>query len=151
MKKISQQGFAKNIILFSICFLALQCQESMPVSFNSQSAFSQKADTLGLSQAINQCFRESDPAVLMPHMSREVLMMNDYGEEVREQGEVLNDLAVFFKEHLFSSFKIKHHLTTKGGKSEFIVGIYRDKKGKEFRIEISAVNSFIDEIDICLE
>ena len=122
----------------------------MPISANTQSIFSRKIDTSELTQAVYQCFTESDPAVLMPYMRREVLMTNDYGEEARAQWEVLSDLALFFEEHLFTSFRIKHHATAKGGKSEFIVGIYKDAEGKEYRVEISAMNCFIDEIDICI-
>jgi len=144
------QNFGRISILISLIFFSIHCQESMPVSVSLQSSLSQSNDSSELSEAIYQCFSESDPAVLMPYMRREVLMTNDFGEEIRAQWEVLNDLALFFKKHLFASFKIKHHATAKGGKSEFLVGMYIDQEGDEFRIEISAMNCFIDEIDICL-
>jgi len=150
MKNTKRYYIGKISLLIGLIFFITQCQKPAPMSVNTHSIFLSVSDTSELSQAINQCFTESDPAVLMPYMRREVLMTNDYGEEAKAQWEVLSDLSLFFEEHLFSSFKIKHHVTAKGGKSEFIVGIYIDKEGKKYRIEISAMNCFIDEIDICL-
>lgn len=117
---------------------------------NNQASVFGKTKELKLSEGIRLCFSDMKVSAIEPFLGADILLTDDSGDDFFSKEETLMRLEEFFAKYPVRLFTLKHQLKAPGGKSEFIVGIYENKKKQKFRVEISAFENKIDEIDICL-
>lgn len=140
-----------RLALFStaLLFLTMTSCKDLEQANNQSSVFG-KTQELNLSAGIAVCFSQMKVSAIEPFLGEDILLTDDRGDDFFSKEETLLRLQDFFAKHPVRLFTPKHQLKAPGGKSEFIVGIYEDKKKQKFRVEISAFENEIDEIDICL-